>query len=101
MIRCNNCYKIFENESDLAKILISTENGNESGELYEGIPEEAFTQEIINGCPDCLTDAYLTDIESTHMFCGCCDTKTNHYNNICEKCGSDNTRIQGFNLNLM
>ncbi|HZK27059.1 MAG TPA: hypothetical protein VFD00_05945 [Thermoclostridium sp.] len=101
MIRCNNCYKIFENESDLVKILISIENGNESGELYEGVPGEAFTQEIINGCPDCLTDAYLTDVEPTHMFCGYCLTKTRHFNNVCGKCGSNNTKIQGFNPNLM
>jgi hypothetical protein len=41
------------------------------------------------------------DKEIVSRFCGCCCTKTNHINDICQKCGSDNTRIQGFNINLM
>jgi len=35
------------------------------------------------------------------QFCGYCLGTTEHENCICTKCGSDNTKIQGFNANLM
>jgi len=37
----------------------------------------------------------------TIQFCGYCKRYTEHIKNICQKCGSDNTKIQGFNPNLM
>jgi rRNA maturation endonuclease Nob1 len=34
-------------------------------------------------------------------FCGYCRKKTKHNKDVCKECGSDNTKIQGFNSNLM
>ena len=59
MIRCNNCYTIYNSESDLEKILIS----DTQQEIYNGQQIDEKNQEIINGCKKCLTDAYLTDIQ--------------------------------------
>lgn len=42
-IRCNNCYRIFDNDEELETM--QDENG------------------YFRGCPDCRTDAYLMNIE--------------------------------------
>ena len=102
MTRCNKCYRLFNHDDDLVKVLIFEEDGKEFGKTYKDcLLTDVQTQEVVYGCPDCLTDAYLTDVEPTHMFCGYCLTKTRHFNNVCGKCGSNNTKIHGFNLNLM
>lgn len=63
MIRCNNCMKTFKNEEDLSKILITEADDKEEGVLYHGQQfREGEDQEVINGCPNCLTDAYLMDL---------------------------------------
>ncbi len=49
MIRCNNCMRLYDDESELLKHQI-TENG--------------VSFEVIDACPNCLTDAYLTELES-------------------------------------
>jgi hypothetical protein len=55
--------KVFEEEEDLAKTLITEVNGQELDEIYKGQSlREGEGQEVINGCPDCLTDAYLVDL---------------------------------------
>lgn len=88
--------------SGLTNSHYKTKDGKEFGKTYKDcLLTDVQTQEVVYGCPDCLTDAYLTDVEPTHMFCGYCLTKTRHFNNVCGKCGSNNTKIQGFNLNLM
>ena len=48
MIRCNNCMREFENEEDLKTL---TDLSKREIEYYKG-------------CPECLTDEYLMDIES-------------------------------------
>ena len=58
IIRCNNCYSIYCSESDLEKVLIS----DTQREVYNGQQIDEKNQEIINGCKECLTDEYLTDI---------------------------------------
>lgn len=42
-IRCNNCYRIFDNDEELETM--QDEDG------------------YFRGCPDCRTDAYLMNIE--------------------------------------
>jgi len=55
--------KVFEEEEDLAKILITEVDGKEIGEIYNGQSfREGEDQEVINGCHNCLTDDYLQDI---------------------------------------
>ena len=62
MITCGKCGMEFEEEDDLAKILITDVNGVETGELYKNQSfREGEDQEVINGCPHCLTDYYLMD----------------------------------------
>ena len=48
MIRCNNCYKIFNNDEDLE--MLCDFKDTERPEFYKG-------------CPDCKTDGYLMDIK--------------------------------------
>ncbi|MFW5890756.1 MAG: hypothetical protein ACOCUI_00900 [bacterium] len=62
MIRCNNCMRTFNSDSDLSKVLITDNHGVEEGEPYKGQEFDERKQEVIDGCPDCLTDSYLTDI---------------------------------------
>jgi len=40
-------------------------------------------------------------IPASMEYCGYCQIITMHCRHICLQCGSDNTRIQGFNSNLM
>jgi hypothetical protein len=55
--------KLFAEDESLSKILITENNGKETGELYNGQNfREGVDQEVIDGCPDCLTDSYLQDI---------------------------------------
>jgi len=66
MIRCNNCMRTFKEEEDLAKVLLTMVDFKyEIREPYNPCKhlniDEKF-QEVINGCPDCLTDGYLMDI---------------------------------------
>ena len=62
MITCGKCGMEFEEESNLSKILITDFNGVETGELYNNQDfREGKDQEVINGCPHCLTDYYLSD----------------------------------------
>ena len=72
MIRCNNCMELFENEEDLSLIV-------EQQEIYDGdwhtterfIYEqemdlentETERYEVFKGCPFCLADEYLMDLE--------------------------------------
>jgi hypothetical protein len=63
MVRCNNCYRQFEDDSALTKLLHTVlPNGMSDRELYDGraISEH---QEVFDGCPDCLTDEFLMDID--------------------------------------
>jgi protein-arginine kinase activator protein McsA len=63
MIICNKCSKHFEDENQLSKILITETGNKEVGELYHGQNfKEGENQEVINGCPNCLTDGYLMDV---------------------------------------
>lgn len=48
MIRCNNCMCIFESDDELVKY---------------PIVEDGVVVETIDACPDCLTDAYLMNLE--------------------------------------
>lgn len=66
MIVCNNCGRRFEDDSNLSKILITSydwENGPEEGCVYHGEPIDDSCQVVVDGCPECLTDSYLMDIE--------------------------------------
>lgn len=67
MIICNKCGKYFNDDSELTKILITVDaKGKETGELYKGGRfDEGNTQEVIDGCPNCLTDEDLGDIEDS------------------------------------
>ncbi len=48
MIRCNNCWKHFESDSDLTWF----DNPNNAEENFQG-------------CPNCETDSYLMDLDKT------------------------------------
>ena len=50
MIRCNNCGKIFMNEEDITDILEVGKFTKPGGETFRG-------------CPHCMTDMYLMDME--------------------------------------
>lgn len=78
LIRCNNCERYFENEHELSKIVEVTATHPELGDhvvshfLYDGTDfptedseneGEDFSYEIFRGCPGCLEDAYLMDVE--------------------------------------
>ena len=60
MIRCNNCGKIFANDDDIP-LLIGWENGKV--ELYEVEKMYKSGGEVFRGCPHCMTDGYLMDME--------------------------------------
>ena len=73
MIRCNNCMEVFDNENDLSIIV-------EQSELIDGDwhtmdrfkydiemdlkDTENIRFEIFKGCPYCLADEYLMDVEN-------------------------------------
>lgn len=71
MIKCTNCEKLFETERDLSLIiekqeLIDGEWRTTDRFVYQGtVPEDTETMryEIFKGCPECLGDEYLMDIE--------------------------------------
>jgi len=52
MCRCNNCMKVFSDDSQL--------------EILESVyfPSMENDPEFYKGCPDCKTDAYLMDLDS-------------------------------------
>lgn len=47
-VRCNNCMCLFEEEELV---------------LLSEVDEQTKYIEYFNGCPNCLTDAYLTDLD--------------------------------------
>ena len=73
MIKCNNCMEVFDNENNLSLIV-------EQSELIDGHwhTTDRFTYdskmdlenteniryEIFKGCPYCLADEYLMDVEN-------------------------------------
>ena len=72
MLKCYNCGKVFETEEDLSTIV-------EVQELVEGdwlttdrlvaqgvIPEDTETVRyaVFKGCPDCMGDEYLAEINA-------------------------------------
>lgn len=67
MIVCNNCGRKFRDDSDLA-FCITTDNGDgtKTTKLYTvgdyGDYDET-KDEIFRGCPNCLTDEALMDVE--------------------------------------
>jgi len=66
MIVCSNCGRMFKDDCDLSKILITSydwENGPEEGCLYYGESIDDSCQLVTDGCPECLTDAYLMEVE--------------------------------------
>jgi len=71
MIKCTNCERLFETERDLSFII-------EKQELIDGewratdrfvrqdfVPEDTETvrYEAFKGCPECLGDEYLMDLD--------------------------------------
>lgn len=67
MIVCNNCGRKFRDEYGLALCVI-TENGDDTvtAKLYDGDEIDESQSEIVRGCPDCLTDAFLMDKPSRY-----------------------------------
>lgn len=60
MIRCNNCGKLFANDDDIP-LLVEWENGE-----VKLLEVGKFTKpggETFRGCPHCMTDEYLMDME--------------------------------------
>ena len=60
MIRCNNCYTIFDNENDLTLCRV-----DEFDEPANPNDENFSDCEIVKGCHNCMTDSYLMDIITT------------------------------------
>lgn len=60
MIRCNMCEKTFKTELDIP-FIVRLENG-ETEFLRVGIPIKPGG-ETFRGCPHCMTDMYLMDME--------------------------------------
>ncbi len=74
MIRCNNCMRMFKDESELTKILDILEQNTDGTwntigrTIYEGTPlniTDTHQEEVFEGCGECMTDEYLMDIEET------------------------------------
>ena len=63
MIICNNCMKKFKDDSELVK-LKEIQISSDDIIVIEYDFEELEDNEIVfDGCPNCLTDSYLMDIE--------------------------------------
>lgn len=72
-IRCNLCEREFASKAELGRILeISSECGVIDRLLYDPSADFPSTEdadgeernfEVLLGCPDCLTDAFLTKLE--------------------------------------
>lgn len=62
MIVCNNCGRKFRDAYRLA-LCVVTDIGDDTAtaKLYDGEEIDESRSEIIRGCPDCLTDAFLMD----------------------------------------
>lgn len=67
MIVCNNCGRKFRDEHCLA-LCVVTDNGDDTvtAKLYDGEEIDEKNSEIVRGCPDCLTDAFLMDKPSRY-----------------------------------
>lgn len=72
MIRCNNCMSLFKNDEELSRIVEQKEFYNEAWHvtdrfIYEPTMDLTETEdteyEIFRGCPYCLGDKYLIDLE--------------------------------------
>ena len=71
MIKCTNCERLFENERDLSLIierreLVDGEWHATDRFVYQGsVPEDTETvrYEAFKGCPECLGDEYLMDLD--------------------------------------
>ena len=64
MIVCNKCGRSFASDDDLAKILnVQVAADDEVFVLYDGQDFDEAHGIVFDGCPDCLTDAYLMDKE--------------------------------------
>lgn len=60
MIRCNNCGKVFKTEKDIP-LLVEWESGE-----TEVLNKDSWRKpggEAFRGCPCCMTDGYLMDME--------------------------------------
>jgi hypothetical protein len=54
--------KEFEDENSFDKILITDNHGFEEGETYNNQSFNERRQEVINGCINCFTDSYITEV---------------------------------------
>lgn len=61
-VKCLNCNSYYT-ETELVKIVERVADGHKDYTLYTGQVTKEDTDEIINGCPCCLTDSYLMDLE--------------------------------------
>lgn len=62
MTICTNCETVFATEDDIP-LLVEWEDGE-----VKVLEVGKFTKpggEVFRGCPHCMTDAYLTDMEET------------------------------------
>ena len=73
MIRCNNCMEVFDNENDLSIIVEQSELIDEDWHTTDRFKydikmdlkdTENIRFEIFKGCPNCLADEYLMDVEN-------------------------------------
>lgn len=74
-IRCNNCY--FNGEEDSLEKVVEFKEYKDSKVQYLTLSEfnskynsldDVFEYELIDACPNCLTDAYLIDIDNKDIF---------------------------------
>lgn len=62
MVKCNMCGKVFKTEEDIP-LLIEWENGKVE-QLIPGKMDRSGG-EVFRGCPHCMTDGYLMDMEGS------------------------------------
>ena len=63
LTRCNQCGKLFKDDNGLVKVVEIFDPSGLSYRLYNSAePIDESFEEIIDACPNCMTDEYLMDL---------------------------------------
>lgn len=64
LVRCNKCMRVFAGAAEL-ELFVDIQTAADDVRTLRYQPEEdyGFNYVVYGACPDCETDAYLTDVE--------------------------------------